>query len=406
MKITDETRYWAKRQRIHQLLLFTETGAGSCSMACSYCFLAKAGENQKMTRETLYRAIDFLREVAVRPPSLHFFGTEPTKNWDLIVAAREYAPDMPISMTTNGHLLSDRRIQWLNENDVKIYVFSLDGDVRHNAARVDKKGNPTWPIVTRNLKKLLATEQAQWLTVRGTWWPSDYDLVSRFKAIMDLGASSIQFVPVTGAGFDEEKVRDAYLELGEFFDWGWTPSKFVNDMIRRVQQEDTIAPPGNACGVGTNYWAVSPDGRLSLCQLYEERPETGSIGDIWDGVTNPLPLLAIGDRVNTFHTSANPYPKRTDTFDCSRCHAYKHCMGVGWCAGINLMATGDELVPPDGYCAHTRGMVAAARIWADKMAERTAGRMPADRVGVLGLRMPVSGGAPPTDFFEGVEFSE
>lgn len=404
--VNEETRRWARRQHIHQLLLFTETGAGSCSMACSYCFLAKSGTNTVMERSTLHRAIDFLREVAVRPPSLHFFGTEPTKNWDLIVAAREYAPDMPISMTTNGHLLSRRRIEWLNENDVKIYVFSLDGGEEHNAARIDRKGNATWPVVTRNLKMLLETEQAQWLTVRGTWWPSDYDLVSRFRAIEDLGATSIQFVPVTDAAFDEQRVTEAYLELGEYYGWGWAPSKFVNDMIKRVQNEETVPQQGNACGVGTNYWAVSPDGSLSLCQLYEEHQDVGGLGDIWNGITNPLPLLAIGDRVNTFHTSVEPYPKKTETYDCSRCHAYKHCMSVGWCAGIHRLATGDELVPPDGYCAHTRGMVAAARIWADKMAERTAGRMPADRVGVLGLRMPVSGGAPPTDFFEGVEFSE
>lgn len=404
--ISEETKRWARRQRIHQLLLFTETGSGSCSMACSYCFLAKRGENKVMARETLFRAIDFLREIAVGPPSLHFFGTEPLKRFDLIVAAREYAPNMPISLTTNGHLLSDKRIRWLNDNDVKIYVFSLDGGPEHNAARVDRKGNPTWPIVTRNLRKLLETEQAQWLTVRATWWPSDYDLVSRFKALMDLGASSIQIVPVTEARFDEERVMRAYLELGEFFDWGWTPSRFINDMIKRVQQEDTIAPPGNACGVGSNYWAVSPDGKLSLCQLYEEHQDVGGIGDVWNGITNPLPLLAIGDRVDTFHTSANPYPKQTPTYDCSRCHAYRHCMNVGWCAGIHRLATGDELVPPDGYCAHTRGMVAAARIWARKMAERAAARMPADRHGVLGLRVPVAAGPPPTDVFEGVEFSE
>ena len=159
--ISEETKRWARRQHIPQLLLFTETGAGSCSMACSYCFLAKRGENKVMARETLFRAIDFLREIAVGPPSLHFFGTEPLKRFDLIVAAREYAPNMPISLTTNGHLLSDKRIRWLNDNDVKIYVFSLDGGPEHNAARVDRKGNPTWPIVTRNLRKLLETEQAQ-----------------------------------------------------------------------------------------------------------------------------------------------------------------------------------------------------------------------------------------------------
>ena len=383
--VNDATRQWAQRQRIHQLLLFTETGEGSCSLACTYCFLAKAGERKVMARETLFRAIDFLREIAVRPPSLHFFGTEPLKQWDLIVAAREYAPDMPISLTTNGHLLNDRRIQWLCDNDVRIYVFSLDGGPEHNVARIDRKGNPTWHIVARNLQKLLETKQRKWLTVRGTWYPTDYDLVARFKALEDLGATSIQFVPVTDAPFEEERVKEAYLALGEYYKWGFTPSRFVNDMIRRCQNEASVPQAGNGCGVGTNYLAVSPDGTLTLCQLYEERQELGKVGDIWNGITNPLPFLAISDRVDTFHTEANPFPKRTSAYDCSRCHAYRHCMGVGWCAGYNLQATGDELVPPDGYCAHLRGMVAACRIWAAKMAER----MPPDRPNVLGIRFPI-----------------
>src|SRR5690606_22384845 len=87
-----------------------ETTAGTYiaeGFASHNCFLAKQGEREVMIRETLFRAIDFLREIAVAPPSLHFLGTEPLKQWDLIVAAREYAPDMPISLTTNGHLLND-----------------------------------------------------------------------------------------------------------------------------------------------------------------------------------------------------------------------------------------------------------------------------------------------------------
>src|SRR5690606_29375959 len=294
--MNEQTYYWARRQRISKLLLFTMTGEGSCSLQCSYCFLAKRGDRKVIAKETLFRAIDFLREIAVDKPSIHFFGTEPLLRFDLIVAAREYAHEMPIGITTNGHLLNDERIKWLNDHDVRIYIYSLDGGPEHNIGRVDRKGNPSWPIVARNLQKLLATKQREWLTVRGTWWPVDYDLVGRFKALLDLGATSIQFTPTTAAHFDEERVKQAYLELGEFFKWGWTPSRFINDMIRRVQQEDTIAQAGNGCGVGKQYWAVSPDGKLSLCQLYEERQEIGGIGDIWNGITNPLPLLAISDR--------------------------------------------------------------------------------------------------------------
>lgn len=362
------TKVWAKHQGIKQLLIFTETGEGSCNLGCSYCFLAKRGEHKVMARETLFRAIDFLREIAVEPPSLHFFGTEPLKRFDLIRAAREYAPDMPISLTTNGTLLTRERMEWMTENDVRIYVFSIDGGEQHNALRVDRHGRPAWPLIERGLRIALEY-QSQWLTARGSWYPSDYDLVSRFKALEELGARSIAMVPVNNGPFDEDRVYEAYLALGEHYGWGWTPSKFVNEMIKRCQNEEAVPQAGNGCGVGTGYWAVSPDGRLSLCQLYEEKPEM-ALGDIWQGITNPEPFWTVSWRVDTFHKPENPYPKP----QCRTCTAYKHCMGVGFCAGINAQDTGDELVPPDGYCNHLRGFVRACRVWAQKMAERDAGK--------------------------------
>src|SRR5690606_10873738 len=76
-------------------------------------------------------------------------------------------------------------------------------------------------------------------------------------------------------------------------------------------------------------------------------------------------------RVDTFHTAMNPYPKP----QCKTCTAYKHCMGVGFCAGLNKQDTGDELVPPDGYCNHLRGMVRAARVWAEQMGKRPEGKV-------------------------------
>ena len=109
---------------VRQLLLFTSDGAGSCSLACDYCFLHKAGDHRTMTRQTLLDAMAFLRELTDEP-SLHYFGTEPTMNWPLVVAARETC-DWPISMTTNGLLLTPERIDWMAANDVRVYVYSID----------------------------------------------------------------------------------------------------------------------------------------------------------------------------------------------------------------------------------------------------------------------------------------
>lgn len=371
----DKTKQIAKRQGLTRLLLFTETGAGACNMACNYCFLGKEGTNKKMDVETLRKAIDFLNLYAVGEPSLHFFGTEPLKNWDLIVAAREYT-NMMISLTTNGVALTKERIDWMDNNNVKIYILSLDGGEEHNANRILRNGDTSWAVVSKNAQLLLQSpKQRSWVTARGTWSGHDYDLVGRFGELEGLGFPSIQLVPDVTGPFERDKVKEAYLELGEYYAWVATPSKFVNDMVTRLMDEENANQEGNKCGTGRGIWAVSPDGSLSLCQLYEEST-VGKIGDIWNGIVNEMPFLAISERVNTYHTNVTPYPKP----ECEGCTAYKHCQGVGWCAGINRQVNGDELVAPDGYCEHLIGMVEALRVWAEKQGER----MPKPKTGILG----------------------
>ena len=371
----DKTKEIAKRQGLNRLLIFTETGENACNMACKYCFLGKSGTNKKMSVEILHKAIDFLNLYAAGEPSLHFFGTEPLKNWDLIVSAREYT-NMMISLTTNGVALTKERIDWMDNNNIKVYILSLDGGEEHNTNRILRNGDTSWAVVSKNAQLLLQSpKQRSWVTARGTWSGHDYDLVGRFGELEGLGFPSIQLVPDVTGPFERDKVKEAYLELGEYYAWGATPSKFVNEMVQRLMDEDAAPQEGNKCGTGRGIWAVSPDGSLSLCQLYEEST-VGKIGDIWNGITNEMPFVAISERVNTYHTNVNPYPKP----ECEGCTAYKHCQGVGWCAGINRQVNGDELVAPDGYCEHLIGMVEACRTWADKQKER----LPTPKTGVLG----------------------
>ena len=359
--IDDKVLEVTKRQKISRLLLFTETGEGSCPLACSYCFLAKAGVNKKMSEKTLRDAIDWLRAVSRdKTPSIHFFGTEPTKNWHLIELAREYAPEMQMSMTTNGYLLNEERIKWLDENDIRIFIYSIDGSEEHNQYRVTRSGKSSWNRVSKNLQLLLKSKQAQWMTARGSWYPDDYDLVSRFKALEDLGAKSITFIPVVEApGWDEAKVAQAYIELADYYNGGPSPSKMIEDMIQRIEQGPQ-SPPGNGCGTGFFSWALSPDGKLSLCQGYEEM-EIGTIGSIYEGITNEN-AFEISRIVDDFHTERDPYPKE----ECKTCPAYNYCQGTGYCSSNFYLANGTFHVPPDGYCIHLRGQLTGLKYWLSK----------------------------------------
>ena len=332
-------------------------------MACTYCFLHKVGPHRVMSEQTLRDAIAFLENLTDQP-GLHCFGTEPTMQWGLIQEARRLC-DWPISLTTNGLLLTPERIDWMADNDVKVFVYSIDGGPEHNGHRVDAQGRPTWDRVSEHLRYLVQS-QGDWVTARATWTPDDYDLIGRFKALEELGANSIQIIPDIEADveWDEAKVEQAYLELGEHYAWRRTPSRYINDLVDAIAQGKP--KPGNPCNFGRGCWAVMPDGELRACQRGER------IGSIYEGITDAAPLYEsalCGQIVN----SRAPLKA-----ECSDCVAFGRCPGVGYCSAANR-AAGNPAIPTEAHCQHLRGMVRACQVWAERRPAPT-GRVIQDSV--------------------------
>lgn len=327
------------------------------------CFLHKTGQHRVMTPETLRDAIAFLENLTDQP-GLHCFGTEPTMQWGLIQEARRLC-DWPISLTTNGLLLTPERIDWMADNDVKVFVYSIDGGPEHNGHRVDAQGRPTWDTVSEHLRYLVQF-QGDWVTARATWTPDDYDLLGRFEALEALGVRSIQVVPdiEVGVEWDEQRVEQAYLELGEHYAWRRTPSRYINDLVDAIAQGKP--KPGNPCNFGRGCWAVMPDGELRACQRGER------IGSIYEGITDAAPLYEsalCGQIVN----SRAPLKA-----ECSDCVAFGRCPGVGYCSAANR-AAGNPAIPTEAHCQHLRGMVRACQVWAERRPAPT-GRVIQDSV--------------------------
>lgn len=317
-------------------------------MACDYCFLAKEGPLRVMSPEILRDAMRFLEGLTDRP-SLHFFGSEPTMQWDLIVEARKLR-DWPISLTTNGLLLTPERIDWMAEHDVKVYVYSIDGAPEHHIHRRDTRGRETWDTVAEHLRYLVQSRE-DWVTARATWTPDDYDLIGRFKALEELGANSIQIIPDIEADveWDEAKVEQAYLELGEHYSWKRTPSRSINEMVDAIRKDKS--KPGYPCNAGFGCWAVMPDGELRTCQRGDK------IGDIYEGITDAEPLYESGLAKTVVDSRALLKP------ECSDCVALQRCPGVGYCSAANR-ELGNSAIPTDAHCQHLRGMVRACQVWA------------------------------------------
>ena len=121
------------------------------------------------------------------------------------------------------------------------------------------------------------------MTARGTWYPTDYDLVSRFRALEALGAKSITFIPCTDANFDQEETARAYKDLADYYQGGKPPSRLIEKTLKLIASGKDNSKH-NGCGIGKGAWCVNPDGRLSLCQNIVE-DDNGTIG-VYTGVTN------------------------------------------------------------------------------------------------------------------------
>lgn len=342
---------FARKMGLKGLTLYTAVGSGSCPMACKYCFLAKSGRKQVLPISTLHYAIDFIHAI-IDKPTLHFFGTEPIMQFDLIREARIYAPDIPISLTTNGYLLDDEKIDWIARNNVRIYVYSIDGGREHNLNRLTIDGKETWDRVIGNLRKLVPS-QGKWITARGTWVPDDYDLVGRYRALEETGVKSITIIPdLYNPHWNEEKVAQAYCKLADYYKGGIPPTKLISQALDRLSSGNFKSE--NMCKTGYYSWGMLPNGDLMLCHNGVDTP-TWRIGNIFDLMGEvPEEAIEVSKKADNF---APNFPQ------CQDCPARRLCMGIGWCAKLNFDTTGDPITPPESYCIHLRGFATGMRYW-------------------------------------------
>ena len=139
--------------------------AHDCNLACRYCFAEEGeyhGRRALMSFEVGKKALDFLvaNSGARRNLEVDFFGGEPLMNLSTVKAVTEYVrqreqetgKEFKLTLTTNGMLLSDKNIAWLNDNHISV-VLSADGRREvHDAMRPDAGGHGTYDVVMRNFK--------------------------------------------------------------------------------------------------------------------------------------------------------------------------------------------------------------------------------------------------------------
>ena len=329
-----------------------------CNLRCKYCFASTGdfGTGRKlMPLETAKAAIDFLLEKSVGRENLEldFFGGETLMNFDVVKQTvayarskeKEYGKNFRFTITTNGMLLDDDAIDFINKEMYNV-VLSIDGRKEVNdRMRVRADGNGSYDRIVKNFKKLVEKRGDKEWYVRGTYTKYNLDFSEDVMHLHDVGFDQVSVEPVVSdpnlpyaiTEEDLPEVFDEYDRLalrlldarkkGEGFN-------FFHFMLD-LDQGPCAIKRLRGCGCGNEYVAVTPEGDIYPCHQFVGM-EDWKMGSVLD---NSVDMDA-----KARFAKANIYGKT----DCGDCWAKFYCSGG--CNANNLQYAGDILKPHKLSC--------------------------------------------------------
>ncbi len=311
--------------------------AHDCNLKCEYCFASQGnfkGERSMMNLETGKKALLYLAQNSGNRRNLEvdFFGGEPLMNFqtvkDLVDYGRsiemKYNKHFRFTITTNGVLLDDNKIKYINENMDNV-VLSLDGRKTVNdAMRLTVSGEGSYDVILPNIKKMIQARGDKDYYVRGTFTSNNLDFGKDAVSFHREGFKKISIEPVVAPEEMDYAIREEHLDriLQEYED-------FSKEYIRLTQQDDEfmffhfmidlnqgpcVVKRAVGCGAGSEYLAVTPEGELYPCHQFVGEKEF-LLGTLDTGILN----IELRDKFKV----ANVYNKE----ECRNCWARFYCSG-------------------------------------------------------------------------------
>ncbi len=323
--------------------------AHDCNLRCKYCFASTGdfGTGRKlMPFETGKAAIDFLLEKSVGRENLDvdFFGGEPLMNFEVvkeIVAyarskEKEYGKHFDFTITTNGMLLNDENIDFINQ-EMHNVVLSLDGRKEVNdrmRTRVD--GSGSYDKILPNFKKLVEKRGDKEYYVRGTYTKYNLDFSEDVMHIYEAGFDQISVEPVMEkpeieyalTEEDLEQIYQEYDKLAERLSEVKKKGGFINffHFMIDLNQGPCVVKRLRGCGSGNEYVSVTPDGDIYPCHQFVGMEEY-KMGNLSDGTFR--------EDIKKEFAGTHVYSKPA----CQDCWAKFYCSGG--CNANNYIYNGD-----------------------------------------------------------------
>jgi len=327
--------------------------AHDCNIRCAYCFASQGeyeGHRSLMDLETGKKSLKFLAENSGSRRNLEvdFFGGEPLMNMDVVKQLVTYGRELEkehnklfrFTMTTNGVLLNDENIEYINDNMHNV-VLSLDGRPEVNdKMRYNIQGGGTYETIVPKLQKMVEKRGDKSYYVRGTFTKFNTDFAKDVVHMADLGFKQTSVEPVVAEphhnyALDEkdlETIFAQYEELAEVLIERKGTDKEFNffHFIVDLTQGPCVIKRMSGCGAGAEYIAVTPEGDIYPCHQFVGN-EDFKIGHVDTGIENK--------QMSVDFKNAHVYNKE----ECKECWAKFYCSGGCHANAFNF--NNDILVP-------------------------------------------------------------
>ncbi|EHL14815.1 six-Cys-in-45 modification radical SAM protein [Peptoanaerobacter stomatis] len=323
--------------------------AHDCNLRCSYCFASQGdfgGDKEIMSFEVGKKALEYLVENSGNRKNLEvdFFGGEPLMNFEVVKKlvdygnkiAEEKGKNFRFTITTNGVLLSDDKIDYINKNMHNV-VLSLDGRKEINDEnRPLINGRGSYDLIVPKFQKLIKNRpKDKYYYVRGTFTRKNLDFSKDVMEYKDLGFALTSIEPVVGEEEniyairhkDLPQILEEYENLAkEYADMQANKEDFkLFHFMVDLSQGPCVIKRVRGCGAGGEYLAITPTGDIYPCHQFVGN-EKYKMGNLFDK------NLELPQDLQTKFKNANVLTKD----ECKDCWARYYCSGGCHANAINF----------------------------------------------------------------------
>ena len=291
-----------------------------CILGCKYCFVQQ--KPHYMSLQTAKDAMDYIhnnlmkkREILNKPKEkamVTYFGGEPTMLWNQIIvpltlyAEEKYPDEIQFTITTNGVLLSEERIKWMNQHNFSP-LLSIDGIKEvQDYNRPMRNGESSFDAVIKNVPYLLYYFPQT--TFRATVYQDTCDkMLETYLMAEQLGFQNIFFCPNAREKWTEEnksRAKKSLQELILYMGLRLLDNKpltlhcnSINIHVRKLMQKIAVEMKELnlnrninrnifRCGLGTSMASINYEGDIFGCQEQDSRDtsEPFFLGSIYTGI--------------------------------------------------------------------------------------------------------------------------